>query len=92
MANDGFNAKPRPVTGPSQGAIDPAEPPKRRSRADKAIGALGGADEFSISGTRPPGAPVAIKTPARTDTFPNHLAAPTRQQNLFLRLYAKIFR
>ena len=92
MADDAMNAKARPVTGPGQKPAEPSEPAKRRSRADKAIGALGGADEFSISGTRPPGAPVAIKTPARTDTFPNHLAAPTRQQNLFLRLYAKIFR
>jgi len=69
------------------------EPKPRRNRAEKSLEAIGGDDEFSISSLKP-GEKQRVELKPRLDEapLPKTTPQPSKEQNLFIRLFAKIFR
>jgi len=65
-----------------------------RSRAAKAIGAIEGDDDFSVSGAKKRDAKPLVNLKPKIDEapLPRNAVPPSRERNLFIRLYAKIFR
>ena len=66
----------------------------KRSRAAKSLQAIDGDDEFSVSSIKPmPKRPrVELKPKVEEAEVPQDAAPPTPEKNLFLKLFARIFR
>ncbi|MBS2029112.1 MAG: hypothetical protein JST54_14510 [Deltaproteobacteria bacterium] len=69
------------------------EPKQRRSRAEKSLEAIEGDDEFSVSSLKP-GEKNRVELKPRLDEapLPKNTPEPSKERNLFIRLFARIFR
>lgn len=66
---------------------------RHRTRAQKTLEQLDGDDEFSVSSLKPGLKPkVKLKVTLNEMPLPKEAAPPSKEQNLFIRLFAKIFR
>ena len=71
----------------------PVMPPKPpRNRAQKSLDALGGDDDFSTGKGAMKKPKVVLKPRLEDQPIPFEVPQPTREGNLFIRLFAKIFR
>lgn len=69
------------------------EPRPPRTRAQKTLEAIDGDDEFSVSSLNPNLKPkVKLRVTLSDAPLPKNVQAPSRERNLFIRLFAKIFR
>ena len=71
----------------------PEKPPKPlRNRAQKSLDALGGDDDFSTGKGAMKKPKVVLAPRLEEQPVPQEVPAPTREGNLFIRLFARIFR